>query len=308
MKPRITVIGSLNMDMVIQIDSFPLPGQTVLGGNLDYIPGGKGANQAVAAARLKGDVALIGKVGTDAFGQVLLDNLLKNGVDVSAVKRENVSSGVALITVTPSGENQIVVSPGANSLVNADFVQEHENTIRSAQVLLLQLETPLAAVKRAVELAKEAGVLVILNPAPAQALPESLLNQVDVLTPNETELSILSGVPVQNMVEVYTASRILLEKGTKCVVTTLGDKGAFLCSPNINVLIPGYSVKAIDTTAAGDSFTAALAVAVAQGKPLPKAVKFANKVGALTVTKKGAQPSLPLLDEVEKYPFKEGSA
>lgn len=302
MKPRIAVMGSLNMDLVVQVENFPKPGQTVLGGDLAYIPGGKGANQAVAAGRLGADVAMIGKVGNDTFAKVLIDNLLENGIDIKGVETEICSTGAALINVTNTGENQIVVSPGANAFVDASLVVQNTELIKKAQVLLVQLETSLESVIKAVEIATSNDTLVILNPAPAQALPQELLAKVDILTPNETELQLLSGLPVETLEETKTACAALLAKGVKCVVTTLGDKGALACTINEITHVPGYSVsKVVDTTAAGDSFSGALAVALGEKKDLVRAIDFANKVGALTVTKRGAQTSLPSLEDVQKF-------
>lgn len=302
MKPKITVMGSLNMDLVVQVKYFPSPGQTVMGSNLDYIPGGKGANQAVASARLGADVAMIGKVGSDTFGQILIENLVHNDINTKGVGRERLSSGTALICVSDTGENQIVVSPGSNALVNAQFVHEQKDFIEDADVLLVQLETPLEAVHKSVDIAHEKGILVILNPAPAQKLPEELLSQVDILTPNETELAILSDLPVTKIDEVKVACKALLNIGVKCIITTMGHQGALVCTKEQAIHIPGYKIQnVVDTTAAGDSFSGALAVALGQKKSLEEAIDFANKVGALTVTKRGAQTSLPYLEDVHKF-------
>ncbi len=299
---QITVVGSLNMDLVARTHHIPQPGETILGGELHTLPGGKGANQAVAAARLGGSVAMVGRVGEDAFTGPLLDNLAAAGVDYTFVSRDSgAATGVALIVVDDAGQNSIVVTSGANMrLVPAD-VNAAETAIAGAKVLLLQLESPLEAVTRAAEVARSHGVTVILNPAPAQPLPASLLALVDVLIPNETETALLTGQIINNQAEAEAAAVKLRQSGVGTVILTLGERGALLTSATETKLFPAFKITPVDTTAAGDAFVGGLAVALAEGKPLAEAVRWGNAAGALAATQLGAQPSLPTRQALELF-------
>lgn len=293
-QPAITVVGSLNMDLVARSPHIPQPGETIIGGELLTIPGGKGANQAVAAARLGAATAMVGKVGQDAFAAPLLQNLAEANIDHTFVRQDAAAAtGAALIVVDDAGENSIVVTPGANHQLTPADVEGAEAIITTAKVLLLQLEIPLDAVIKAAQMARSHGVTVILNPAPAQALPPELLNAVDILIPNETETEILTGLPVGSPAEAELAAARLRQQGVTTIIMTLGAKGALLIVDGQSRLIPPFSVTPVDTTAAGDAFVGGLAVALAEGQPLPEAVRWGNAAGALAATKLGAQPSLP---------------
>jgi ribokinase len=301
MQPKITVVGSLNMDLIVSAPRIPGPGETVIGGGFHTAAGGKGANQAVAAARLGAQVNMVGRVGDDTYGQVQLSNLAADGVDTTFVTVDpKAHTGVALITVDDVGENSIVVSPGANWHVSATNVEAAKAAISGADMLLLQLETQPEVVTRAIELAARHDVPVVLNPAPARPVPPELLAQVTYLIPNESETALLSGQPVADLGSAQAAARKLREMGVGTVVLTLGGKGAFLVAQKQEKHVPAFAVEVVDTTAAGDAFVAGFAVAVASGKPLLEAVRFATATGGLATTKLGAQPSLPTLAEVKR--------
>lgn len=297
---KIAVVGSLNMDLVARAPHMPQAGETILGGDLHTLPGGKGANQAVAAARLGCQVSMIGRVGQDAFAQPLLDNLAQAGVDHSFVTQDvTAATGVALIIVDDAGQNMIVVTSGANMRLSPSDVEAAEQVIADAKVLLLQLESPLETVIRAAELARQHNVTVILNPAPAQPLPASLLSLVDILVPNESETSLLTGLPVENDTQAQNAAQALRKMGVQTVILTLGERGALLINEQSTERVPAYPVTPIDTTAAGDAFIGGIATALAQGHPMQDAIRWGNAAGALATTKLGAQPSLPTREEVE---------
>jgi ribokinase len=297
----IVVVGSSNTDMIIRLGRIPRPGETILGGKFLTAAGGKGANQAVGAARAGGKVAFIARLGKDIFGDQAIAGLRRDGIDVRRVLRDaNAPSGVALIFVAEDGENSIAVASGANAKLSSADVRQAGTLIRSASLLVVQLETPLAAVRAAAELAVRAGVPVILNPAPARALPDSLLKLISIITPNETEAELLTGIKVTDEAAAAKASRALLLRGARAVILTLGARGAFLADGKSQQLVPGFRVKALDTTAAGDIFNGALAVALAEGEELPDAVRFANAAAALSVARLGAQPSAPTRREIER--------
>ncbi len=296
----ITVVGSLNMDLIVRAPHLPAPGETVLGDRFYTAPGGKGANQAVATARLGASVTMVGRVGRDTFGEELRATLTRDGVDVRFVRVDDEqASGVALIALDANGQNNIIVASGANMHVKPADVEAADEWIRRSQILLLQLEIPLEANLRAVELARAAGVPVVLNPAPARALPRELLSQVDYLIPNESEASLLSGVHVHDLDSARQAAQALRQREAGTVIVTLGEKGALLVHADSARHAPGFAVDVVDTTAAGDAFIAGFAVAMTQGKSLEDAVRFANAAGALATTRLGAQPSLPTLAEVQ---------
>jgi ribokinase len=297
----ILIIGSLNADLVVRVPRFPVPGETISGGDLKIIPGGKGANQAVAAAKLGATTAMLGRVGQDQFGKILLNNLERFQVDTSRVQTSHSATGTAVIIVDEIGQNSIVLSPGANGEVTKVDVNEFSVGRIGARFVLLQLEIPLDVVTFAAESARENNVLVILNPAPARALPAELLKSVDYIVPNESELSLLTGLEVFDLDSAEVAARELLQQGTFKVIVTLGDKGALYVSRDGSFHIPAFSVNVLDTTAAGDAFIAGMAVSLAQGKIMRESIRFACACGALAATKFGAQSSLPTIDEVEKF-------
>lgn len=293
MAKRITVLGSLNMDLVIQAPRHPMPGETLTGAAFRTFPGGKGANQAVAAARLGAEVMMIGRVGADAFGDTLIANLGADGVDTTCVGRAAEPTGVALITVSATGENTIVIAPGANSSVSPATLAAHRDAILSADALLLQLEVPLPAVAAAAELAHAHGVPVILNPAPAQPLPAGLLRHITYLIPNQHEAASLADEPTDTPEGAAAAARALRAAGVGAVIMTLGKRGALVFAGERAETVPSFPVQAVDTTAAGDAFVGAFAVALTEGRTPSQAATWGCAAGALACTMLGAQPSLP---------------
>lgn len=299
-RPTVLVVGSANMDMVVSCPRFPEPGETILTDELAMFPGGKGANQAVAAARLGGRVRFLGKMGDDVFRAQLLESLQADGIDTERVLVDaDSSTGVALITVDGGGENQIIVVSGSNMRLTPEEIQAEHALFDEADVVLLQLEIPVETVERAAALAKAAGATVILNPAPACDLSETLLRQVDFLIPNESEASRLTGVRVTDRATAEIAARKLLGKGARHVVVTLGADGVLLVTAERVLHVPAREVYAVDTTAAGDAFNGALAFALAGGRGLDEALDFANGAAAYAVTRHGAQTSMPTLEALE---------
>lgn len=299
---KILVIGSFVTDTVATMREFPQAGETVLGETLQIYPGGKGANQCVAAARLRGDVAMAGMVGADGNGKMFLDLLEAEGIPHEGVfVSEELPTAVAQVQINAAGQNRIAVIPAANYGFTAHFVRKIEAQIAACELAVLQLELPLAAVSEAISLAKKHGRKVLLNPAPAVPLPADLLSSVDYLTPNETELSILSGLPVRGEEEALKAAKTLVDAGTSCVIATLGAHGALICTKDSCETVPAYRVESVDTVGAGDSFNGALAAGLTGGKTLRESVTLAAAMGALTVTKKGAIPSLHTLAEVLEF-------
>lgn len=295
----IVVIGSMNMDLSVMVPRIPAPGETISGGGLVTSAGGKGANQAAACAKLGGSVSMVGCVGQDDFGKRMTAGLASLGVDVSQVRADNETpSGTAMIMVDALGENCIVISPGANAKVQIADNAAVTELIRRAKILLLQLEIPLHVVISAVETAARWGVPVLLNPAPAVALPQEIFSKIDYLVPNETEAAILSGIPVNDMDSAKKAAQKLVEKGVKTVIITLGDQGAYVASSVFSGHIPAIPVNVVDTTAAGDSFIGGFACAQVNRYSLEDSIRFACCTGALAATKFGAQASLPTLAEV----------
>lgn len=279
----------------------PKPGQTIIGSNFKEVPGGKGANQAVAMARLNGNVSMIGKVGEDGFGQTLINSLKNDKVDTTYIQTTKGSTGVALITVDKNAQNSIVVSPGANFEVKEEDIDNNIKAIENSDIVVLQLETPLNTIKYALNKAKELNKYTILNPAPAVKLDDEIIKNVDLLTPNETELEIISGVSIETEEDIQKAAQIMIEKGVKELIVTLGSKGSLYINKEKSMFKKAYKVEAVDTTAAGDSYTGALAVALSQDKGIEDAMDFASKVGALSVLKEGAQSSLPTLEDVKNF-------
>ena len=294
---KILVVGSINMDLVVRVPHSPKPGETVLGGDFETFPGGKGANQAVAAARMGGEVTMVGRVGSDDFGNTLIQGLVENKVKTThVIKDSEAPTGVAMIAVAADGENMIVLAPGANEQVSIEDVTNARPLMRETNILVVQLECPLETVTEAIELAKAYDVPVVLNPAPAQKLPKSLIKNVDYLTPNQDELLVLTG---ENDTE--SAVENLRKAGLQNLFITLGVNGVRVISGEIDQHLPAYEVTAVDTTAAGDAFNGALAVALAEGKSPLEAVRYGIAAGALASTKRGAQPSLPSRDSVENF-------
>ncbi len=290
------------MDLVVKSPRIPAVGETILGRDFIMTPGGKGANQAVAAAKLGADVYFITKLGNDIFAEQSLKNFKKEGVNTKyVIQTSEAPSGIALITVDDAGNNVIVVAPGANQMLSPEDVKKAESDIASSGALVAQLEIPLETVEFAAQLASDSGVPFILDPAPAQKLSPELLKMVDVLTPNETEAQILTDTEVTEEDSARIAAKKLLECGVKSVIVTMGAKGFLLATDSKMEFVPAVKVNAVDATAAGDAFTGSLAVGLAQGKTLTKAAKFANYVAALTVTKMGAQSSMPTREAVEDF-------
>jgi len=306
-RPSIAVVGSSNTDMIIQLDRIPRPGETLLGGEFAMAAGGKGANQAVGAARAGGAVTFVARVGDDMFGRQAIAGFVADRICVDyIVKDRKAPSGVALIFVAKDGQNSIAVAGGANARLSPADVRRAARVIGRAKALVLQLETPLAAVEAAAAIAEKAGVPVILNPAPARPLPDPLLARVSILTPNETEAELLTGVAVTDDTAAERASSKLLDRGVGTVILTLGARGAFVMSRGMKRLVPGFKVRAVDATAAGDVFNGALAVALAEGRPLMEAVRFANAAAAISVTRLGAQPSAPRRTEIDRLVRRRG--
>jgi ribokinase len=300
MKPKVVVVGSANTDMVVQVENIPRLGETVLGGKFVNAQGGKGANQAVAAARLGAEVTFVTRLGRDAFGQSSEAAYQIEGINTDfIIWDDDAPSGVALIMVNRNGENIIAVAPGANGRLTPADVQAAESVFKTADAVLVQLEIPLVAVQTAVDLGHRHHARVMLNPAPATYLPDSILRSVDFLTPNENELAILTGA--QSSERGNTAREFADLIGVQALIVTVGEKGALVITEGAEYLVPGFPVKAVDSVAAGDAFNGALAVAISRGENLLGAVRYANAAGALSVTRAGAQPSLPTSDEVRKF-------
>jgi len=296
---RIIVAGSANTDMVVKVPDLPRPGETVTGGTFFTARGGKGANQAVAAARAGGSVTFVASLGDDPLGDEMLAALAAEGIAVDAVHRvPATSSGVALILVDERGENSIAVAPGANALLTPAQVVPSIERLSPGEILLAQLETPLETVLASARAAKRAGARVILNPAPARELPDELLHLVSVLTPNEAEAARLAGMSIAGTHVVEDVATALLQRGTGAVAITLGAAGAYVATPEYREMIPGYRVEVRDTTGAGDVFNGALAVALAEQMPLGAAVRFASAAAAVSVTRDGAQPAAPHRSEI----------
>jgi len=300
--PSIVVVGSTNTDMVIKASHLPQPGETILGGTFFMSAGGKGANQAVAAARLGGSVLFIAKTGYDIFGKQSIELFEKEGIDVSGVQRDHYQpSGVALITVDEKGENCIVVAPGANATLTREDIDEVKEKIENAALLLVQLETPLGTVEYVASMAASKKIKFILNPAPAAKLSDELLSKISIITPNQKETEMLTGIKVTDQASAKRATGFLHKKGIDTVIITMGAMGAFVSHESKYSMIPGHKVNVVDTTAAGDVFNGALVVALSEGKMMDDAVAFACKAAAISVTRLGAQASAPDRKEVESF-------
>ncbi|CAM4482054.1 ribokinase [Paenibacillus tarimensis] len=299
-RPKVVVIGSINMDIVVETGRYPQVGETLLGDKVSFIPGGKGANQAVAASRLGAKTSIIGAVGDDSFGRQMVDSLVHNGVNVSGVKETSqAATGIASIYVS-QGDNSIVVVPGANYTLTPGDIDRHERLLAESDIVLIQLEIPVPVVQHAARRAKELGKTVVLNPAPAQPLPDEMFDCIDYFTPNRTELASYSGLGTE--ADLTEAMLIMKHKGARHVITTLSSEGsAFLNSSGKIQLVPGHSVSVVDTTGAGDCYNAALAVAIAGGARTEEAIRYASLASALAVTKFGAQEGMPTSEEVDSF-------
>jgi len=296
---KILVIGSSNTDMVIKTNNFPAPGETILGGRFLMNAGGKGANQAVAAARLGGMVTFIGKIGDDIFGKQAVQQLEDEGINVNfvAVDHEN-PSGVAMITVDHKGENSIVVAPGSNGTLSPGDFNKALSELQDAEFVLMQLEIPIPTVEYIAQIAAQKQKKVILNPAPAAKLSDELLQNLYIITPNETEAELLTQIKVTDEQSALKAAEALHKKGVEIVIITMGAAGAFLLINGESEIIHASKVKAVDTTAAGDTFNGALAVGLSEGKTIQESIAFANKAAAISVTRIGAQSSVPYRKEI----------
>lgn len=295
----IIVVGSLNMDLVMRTPRIPVGGETLNGHEFSTLPGGKGANQAVACARLGGKVGMIGQVGSDGFGDTLREGLSADGIDVTGVKQTpSVGTGVAMILVEDIGQNRIVLAAGANGALTPDDIDAQSAAIRGAALLVVQLEVPMPVVRHAIAIAHAAGVPVLLNPAPAVMLPEDVWPQVDILVPNESEASLLSGTTVGDAASAFAAAQVFRQRGVGCVLVTLGAQGVAVVDDAGGRHIPAQIVKAVDTTAAGDTFIGGLTAGLIEGLSLDQAVTLGQKASALCVARHGAQPSIPYRREI----------
>lgn len=299
---KLVVLGSINADHILNLAQFPRPGETVIGKKYGVAFGGKGANQAVAAGRSGADIEFIACVGADDIGERIRQQLINDRIDVSAVEAiPGQTTGVALIFVNGEAENMIGIHAGANAAVTPDYLHRYQQKITDASALLMQLESPLETVIAAARLAHDSGTKVILNPAPACSLPDELLSLVDMITPNETEAQILTGVSVETEEDAQRAAQVLHDKGISTVLITLGSRGVWLSEQGQGQRIPGFRVKAVDTIAAGDTFNGALVTALLESRPMEAAVKFAHAAAAIAVTRHGAQPSVPWREEIDAF-------
>ena len=301
--PKAIAFGSINMDLVAKVPKLPVPGETILGSNFNTVPGGKGANQAVAMARLGVATYMVGRVGDDNFGNQLLKTLQAAGVNIENILvDENVSSGVALISVDDTGENQIIVVPGANGYVNSTDVDNLISLLPSCRILLMQFEIPLPTILLAAQAAKRLGVKIILDPAPVlQEIPAELYGLVDIITPNETEIGQLVGFPVIDINSATEVTNILLQRGVGCAIAKLGVKGVVCTTKEETFIVPAFAVETVDTVAAGDAFNGGLAAAIVERLPLRQAVVWGAAAGAIAATKLGAQSSMPTKEELINF-------
>lgn len=296
---KILVLGSINADHVMLVEQFPRPGETVAGSSYSIFAGGKGANQAVACSRLGGRTSLIANVGDDEVGRGMVEQFKKNGVDTSLVEKlENEKTGIALILVDEQAENVIGIYSGANAAISPEKIKSHEDSIEQSDYLLTQLEIPLESIITAASLGCKHQTKVILDPAPAHELSEQLLSCIDIITPNQTEAEVLTGINVKDAESAASAASILHSRGVNTVIITMGSNGAYLSSPDESCLIPGKEVTPLDTTAAGDTFNGALLAGLSKGMAMTDAIRFANQSAAIAVTRIGAQTSIPYLSEV----------
>jgi len=298
---KIVVIGSINLDLVVEVDEIPKIGETVIGNSLSQIPGGKGANQAVAMAKLGCDVDFLGKVGNDNFSSLVLESMRKSGVNTRNIETEDTSTGIAIINVDKKANNNIIVIPGANGKVDETYLLEHEEIIKKAEVVVFQLEIPIDTVKFGLKLAKRHDKLTILNPAPAYELDDEIIENVDIIIPNEHELSRLTHMEINDENDLINASKALIERKIKKIIVTLGEKGALYVDNNTTKLYPSYKVKAVDSTAAGDAFIGGFVGNYIQTKDIDKAIDMGQRTAAIAIQRFGAQTSLPTLEEVLNF-------
>ncbi len=299
---KLVVLGSVNADHVLQVASFPRPGETLLGHSYAVIPGGKGANQAVAAARLGADTAFIACVGDDSFGRNMIAEFNRDGINTEAVMIEqDKPTGIAMIQVAATGENSICISAEANACLTPERISPHYDLIKQADTLLMQLETPIATIAQAAKIAQQSGTRVVLNPAPAQPLSDELLALIDLITPNETEAELLTGIKVVDMASAQDAADILHNKGIAQVMITLGSQGVWISENGNGKQVKGFRVDAVDTTAAGDTFNGGLLAGLQAGLALDEAIRFAHAAAAISVTRVGAQTSIPVQAEVQAF-------
>ncbi|MBS9443118.1 ribokinase [Photorhabdus heterorhabditis] len=300
---KLAVVGSINADHILNLESFPRPGETVIGKQYQIAFGGKGANQAVAASRSGADITFIACVGQDDIGSRICQQLAMDNIKISGIEAiEGETTGVALILVNQQGENVIGINAGANAALTPEYFHRYQNIIKEADALLIQLESPLETVQLAAETAKQNNTKVILNPAPAQKLSDQLLSLVDIITPNETEAEYLTGITVKDNSDAEKAAQVLHSKGIETVIITLGSRGAWLSEKGQNGKhVPGLKVKVVDTIAAGDTFNGALVTALLEGKEMLSAVRFAHSAAAIAVTRQGAQPSIPWRNEIDIF-------
>ncbi|ATM98997.1 MULTISPECIES: ribokinase [Proteus] len=300
---KLVILGSVNADHILNVAHFPLPGETISGNQFQMVFGGKGANQAVAAGRCGANISFLACLGNDDIGKKAKAQLMTDNIDTKSIELiDDVATGVALIFVNQQGENVIGIHAGANGQLDASYVQRHGNIIKEADALLMQLESPLDSVLKAAEIAKQENVQVILNPAPAQELPDELLSLVDIITPNETETEYLTGIKVIDDESAQQAADVLHNKGIKTVLITLGSRGVWVSEQNNKgCIVPAFKVKAVDTIAAGDTFNGALITALLEGQSMMSAIKFAHAAAAIAVTRAGAQPSVPWRHEVDTF-------
>lgn len=299
---KLVVLGSINADHILNVNEFPRPGETILGQDYRISFGGKGANQAVAAGRSGADITFIACVGGDDIGKQVCNQLSQDTIDILPIETiANINTGIAMIFVNSQGENVIAIDAGANASLTPDYLTRYRQHVIDAKALLMQLETPLDTIIAAAKLAKEHGTLVALNPAPARQLPDELLSNIDIITPNETEAEQLTGIAVNSNDDASRASSLLHAKGIGTVIITLGSRGAWVSVNGNGNLISGYKVEPVDTIAAGDTFNGALITALLEGRQLTEAVKFAHAAGAIAVTRRGAQPSVPWRKEIDAF-------
>jgi ribokinase len=301
-KPKVVVVGSFMMDLVVKAERRPRKGETLIGDEFGMFIGGKGANQAIAAARLGAQVHMVGRLGTDLFGDMFISALGEDNINTQFIIRDSeVGTGVGTPVIDAQGDNSIIIIPRANMRLSIEDVNQAEEAISAADALLLQLEVPIPSSQRAAEIARASGATVILNPAPAQELPDDFLKYIDIIAPNETETEMLTEVEVTDQAGAERAAKVLLDKGMSAVVLTLGERGALLLTKDKTKAIPAYKVDVVDTTAAGDAFCGALATFTAKGESLEQAVAYANAAGAIAVTIMGAEPSMPTQQQLEHF-------
>lgn len=289
------------MDLVVSTDEIPKVGETVIGNTLSQIPGGKGANQGVAMAKLKSDVIFLGKVGEDTFGDDLIKSMKESGVDTSNIERDKEATGIAAINVDRDGNNNIVVIPGANWKVDIEYLKRHEKVFQESDIVVFQLEIPMESVKEGLKIAKDAGKITILNPAPAKDLDDETINNIDILIPNEHELERMAKIQIVDEDSMLEAANILLKKGIKEIIVTLGSKGVLHIDKKGHKFIESYKVEVVDTTAAGDSFIGGFTSSYIEDRDIGKAINMGQKTAALSIQKFGAQISLPTREEVDKF-------